>query len=239
MAGMELNLLNLIGGMVGVDLHVWNFPAPSPTGLPGVNLFYTIGVHPIGSFWRWSYTIKFHHVPTLQAGFTMEPVRHIPLPLPPGPLAPAIISLTNWLGTSQPMFAIDKVRGEGTPLLAEPFGLFGMNSNCGFMPFTWTNVDINPISIHKSADPEDYAKWLIGMAVEGVYNSIAAAAGFIPGAGGTAAGVLIAAWQNVWDGLGRAFSNTLPEGDPMSKFTLKLDDLTNYVINKNAGLPTE
>lgn len=249
---MHANFLNLAGGMAGIDLHVYQYGPVPPLML--VNIHFTAGLHFIGTPWRVGWNVHCSHVPVLQYGFFMEPVAHVPVPAPPGPLEPEILMWTNILGTSQPVLCVESVKAQGIPVLVESNGGTGQNANCGIFPFTETNLDFNLHNVGTEAEQSDIDRASKTMMVQRVYNSLAALTAGIPGGGGkgvpekgqpgymlfgdglaTSVGIGIAAVQNSMDALQRAFQGNPETAEEPAKYAPKLDDLTSWILGNAPG----
>lgn len=220
---MKCNVLTMAGGMVGLDLHIYNFTVAEF----GLNGHLTAGGHFLGLYDRVSYDVTAHGAWCLQQGFQMLPVVHVPIPLPPGPWEAAIDIFTSATGTSQPQLAYKVINS--TALLFEPFWFFGFNVNCGIFP-NCMNVDTNILSVTKEVPNEEMVGYIEHMALQGAWNTAAAVVpgncGAIMISGFGLAGDLLTKYgdQSIWtvSFMPDAFTGALL--DPPPDFNAKLPD---------------
>ena len=169
---MSANFLDVSGAFAGADLHLyWPGPPPAP---PVLNLHAVASLHIFiwNRPWRWVTTVTTGHCAVLQSGWAMILVPHIPIPIPPNPVAEganlACVILTS---SSSPQISAHSVTGKGTALCTALLGPMGLHTDCG-VQFLPTGIDVNLNSVKTSPTLGDYAAAVVGMVLNGMYNQL-------------------------------------------------------------------
>ena len=164
---MSANFLDVSGGGMGLDNHLY-FTAVGPVPVP-----VPMTVHWVGSkhswlskSWRIAPTVTTGGNRVLQSSWAMLVVLHIPLATkPPHPAAEGInLAAIILASSSSPQLSVHSVTGGGQALCTAIYGLFGLNLDCGDMPFPGLMADLNANTVKTTPTPGDYLSALVGAA---------------------------------------------------------------------------
>jgi hypothetical protein len=172
---MSSNFLDLSGGFLGKDMHLYYTVAPpSPAPVMIVNVHLVGQFHTLGRIWREVGNVTTEANTVLQSGWAMLLVPHIPLPIPPHPSEVANLATIIATSSSAPQLSAHTVTGKGTALLVAVIGPVGANVDCGFS-LTPTGVDLNFNSVKTTPTLGDYLAAAVGAVLNSIYASAVAA----------------------------------------------------------------
>jgi hypothetical protein len=164
---MSANFLDVSGAGMGFDNHLY-FTAAGPVPVPVPKTVHWVGSkHAWASkSWRIAPTVTTGGHRVLQSSWAMLVVLHIPLPTkPPHPAAEGItLAAIILASSSSPQLSAHSVTGGGQPLCTAIQGLFGLNLDCGDMPFPGLMADINANTVKTSPTLGDYLSALLSAA---------------------------------------------------------------------------
>jgi hypothetical protein len=150
---MSANFLDTSGAGIGCDNHLY-FAAKGPLPDPKKKTPHLVASKHawVSKTWRIAPTVTTRGRPVLQSSWAMLLIPHCPLTLaPPHPAAEgatlAAIFLTS---SSTPLMSVHAVSGQGQALETSIAGLFGINVDCGDMPFPGVMVDLNENTVKTS-----------------------------------------------------------------------------------------
>jgi hypothetical protein len=214
---LSSNFLDISGHFAGVDLHVYYTPA----GVPVPNVHVVEQLHLLGRPWRIVLSVTTGHCPVLQSNWAMLVVPHVPIPIPPHPVAEGVNLATIILtASSAPQLSAHSVTGKGEALLTAIVSAFGANSDCGIQ-IAPTNVDVNLNSVKTTPSMGDYYAAATGMLLNGLYNAATGVLN-IPNPGS----IGIAISQNLFDITG------IPILDPYTWVINKITSLVQTVVDR-------
>lgn len=167
---MSANFLDISGLFVGADLHLY-FPGPAPAPpVPNLHVVGSLHILPQNRPWRMVGSVTSGHCWMLQSNWAMLIIPHVPIPIPPFPVAEgpnlACVIIT---ASSAPQLSAHSVTGKGEALLTALVGPMGLNTDCGIQ-FLPTGVDVNLNSVKTSPSLGDYYAASVSMALNGFYN---------------------------------------------------------------------
>jgi hypothetical protein len=122
--------------------------------------------------WRVVWSVSTGSRNVLQSGFAVLVVPHIPVPIPPNPVAEgANLAVIIATATSTPVMSVHSVTGKGQALLTALLGPVGANGDCGIQVVP-SAVDLNFNSVKTSPTLGDYKAAAIGALLNGVYSAV-------------------------------------------------------------------
>ncbi len=172
---MSANFLDKSGLAQGVDLHTYFMPGPPPATAVPVPLEKT--PHGVGSghfapskFWRIAHSVTTDNWATLQSGWGMLLVPHVPMTGAPPHPAVEPINLAAIIATSSvaPIMSVSSVTGEGTALCTALLFCVGANLDCGDVPSG--SADLNLNSVKTSPSLGDYLAAIVGTALNMLFS---------------------------------------------------------------------
>jgi hypothetical protein len=196
---------NFTGVMpIAMDGHMY-VAIPPPTGVPvpmphvANAMFLAIA----NRVWRVATKVWVGMTPGLQSSWARLLVNHAPIPvMPPQPaLEAAALATTIVTSSSQPVMTVHSVVGQGQPLMCCLALCAGANQNCGIFPSGGPTLNI--CTVLSSPTLGDYVNAAIGIAINGVFNTLSA---IIPE---NPVSIAVAVLQNL-DDLGDAYGVHLP-----------------------------
>jgi len=163
---MSANFLNTSGYCQGCDFHTYFAEGPDFVPVPVFGFPHVVtAVHEGPSkTWLIANTVTTDAKPTLQGGWGMLLVSHVPFPNVPHPVAePAKLAVVILVSSAAPQLAVEGVTGERKPLLSEIYGFYGLNLDCSEAPwFLGGSVDINVNSVRTSPTLSDFLQAIFG-----------------------------------------------------------------------------
>ncbi len=171
---MSSNFLNTSGHFAGIDNHLYlmlGVPPAVPIPMPCVT--HVVGqLHEVGNPFQKAETVTTQGLSSLQNGWAMMLVPHVPIPPGPPHITELIyIAAIILASQSAPKLAASTVHGEGQPLLVEALSAYGLNCDCSD---NWVGfgADVNFNTVKTTPTLKDYAMAIAGAAFNSVKNQV-------------------------------------------------------------------